>query len=85
MDHQQWLEQHDREMQSIRRMLRRAIRQCIREAREDDARHRSATANIDDLIAQLAAAQLITEEKLQRLIEHDERRYGGNGNPPAAQ
>ncbi len=113
MDHEQWLEQHDRmiadfdqkmeesrakhdrEMEEIRKaqdrlvhdvgqILRRAIRAGIREARNERARRRRAIAEIDDKITQLAAAQLITEEKLQRLIERDERRYG-NGNPPAAQ
>ena len=102
MDHQQWLEQHDRMMadheqfmkehdqfirehgqfireheQAINRIdarLNRALRDSVREARNERAKRRE----LDDKITQLAAAQLVTEEKLQRLI--DERRLGGNGN-----
>lgn len=91
MDYEQWLEQHDRmiadhdrEMGEIRQMLRRAIRDGIREARNERTRRRRAIAEIDDKITKLAAAQLITEEKFQRLLERDERRYGGNGSGPAA-
>jgi hypothetical protein len=93
--HDEMIADHDREMAQIReaqyrlvrdvgQILRRAIRAGIREARDERARRRRAIAEIDDKITQLAAVQLMTEEKLQRLIECDERRYG-NGNPPAAQ
>jgi hypothetical protein len=90
--HDEMLADHDREMAEIRQaqqqlvkdvgqVLRRAIRDGIREARNERARRQRASAEIDDRITKLAAAQLITEEKLQRLIERDERRYGGNGGP----
>ena len=85
MDHEQWLQRHDeaiarhdREMADIGRMLRQAIRLSVREARNEHMRRKRALAEIDDKITQLAAAQLVTEEKLQRLIE--ERRRGGNGS-----
>jgi hypothetical protein len=85
-------EDHDREMKEIRglvrsvgQVLRRAIRDGIREARNERARRRRVVAEIDDQITKLSAAQLITEEELQQLIERDEQRYGANGNPPAAQ
>ena len=85
MDHQPWLEQHDRMiadhdriMKEIDARLNRALRDSVREARNERARRKRALAEIDDKITQLAAAQLVTEEKLQRLI--DERRLGGNGN-----
>ena len=105
MDHEQWLEQHDRmiadhdrgmeamreasrkagerhdrEIKQIREILSHAVRLAVREARNERAKRRE----IDDHITKLAAAQLVTEEKLQRLLERDERRYGGNGNQPAA-
>ncbi len=75
-------ERHDREMEEIRREgramrtdLRRAFSMGVREAR--NARRRGQ--ELDQKITQLAAAQLITEEKLQRLIDSMGR--GSNGNP----
>src|SRR5438105_9445900 len=97
MDHEQWLEQHDRMMADhevflkqheefirehervinrIDARLDRAIRDSIREARNERRKRR----DLDEKITQLAAAQLVTEEKLQRLIDRDERRGGGNGS-----
>jgi hypothetical protein len=61
MDHQQWLEQHDRMIADMDRMLRRAIRDSVREARNERVKRRE----LDHKITQLAAAQLITEEKMQ--------------------
>ena len=65
------------------RRLDRAIRLAVQEARQERQRRKeleerlsTAAAEADEKITQLAAAQLITEEKLQRLI--DERR-GANG------
>ena len=84
MEHEQWLEQHDRMMadheqvmKEIDARLNRAIRDSIRESRNERMRRRRALAEIDDKITQLAAAQLVTEEKLQRLIEERRR---GNGS-----
>jgi len=81
MDHEQWLQRHDEAIArhehaiaDIERMLRQAVRLSVREARNERAKRRE----LDDKITQLAAAQLVTEEKLQRLIE--ERRRGGNGS-----
>ena len=74
-------ERHDREMEDIRREaramradLRRAFSMGVREAR--NARKRGQ--ELDKKITQLAAAQLVTEEKLQRLIDSQGR--GGNGH-----
>jgi hypothetical protein len=74
-------ERHDREMDDIRREeramradLRRAFALGVREARHDRRRRQEL-----DEITQLAAAQLVTEEKLQRLI--DSMGPGENGNP----
>ena len=91
--HERMVEQHDRMMadfdikiervrelhESTDGLLRRAIRDSVREARNERERRRRAIAEIDEAITKVAAAQLITEEKLQRLLERDERRYGGNG------
>jgi len=70
-DHERMREAHEkleRFHKRTERLLRLAIRAGMR-----------AKAEIDHAITKVAAAQLITEEKLQRLIERDERRYGGNG------
>ena len=42
------------------------------------AAHQLAIANLDDLLTKLAAAQIVTEQKLQGLI--DALRRSGNGN-----
>jgi hypothetical protein len=72
-DHEQWLHRHHEAIAEIEGMLRQAVRLSVREARNE----RRKRQELDDKITQLAAAQLVTEEKLQRLIE--ERRHGGNG------
>jgi hypothetical protein len=61
---------------AMRAYLRRAVAVGVREAR--NARRRSS--ELDEKISQLAAAQLVTEEKLQRFI--NSIGHGGNGNPP---
>jgi hypothetical protein len=75
-------ERHDREMEDIRREgramradMRRAFAMGVREAR--NARRRRQ--ELDEKITQLAAAQLVTEEKLQQFIHSIGR--GGNGSP----
>ena len=50
-------------------VLRRAIRLAVREARVERERRRVADERLDQLISKLAAAQLVTEEKLQRFLE----------------
>jgi hypothetical protein len=65
MDHQQWLEQHDRMIADMDRMLRRAIRDSVREARNERVKRRE----LDDKITQLAAAQLVSEEKARETKE----------------
>ena len=69
-------ERHDREISAIRAQLRRAIRVGVQEARAERARRRElderlslAAAAADGKLTQLAAAQLVTEEKLQRLLD----------------
>ena len=98
--HAKWearVNQHDKEIEAIRRNLSRAVKFGILEARNErkrrqemDARfderatrrrpidHRRKTAGGGHQIALLAAAQLITEEKLQALI--DSRRKDTNGH-----
>src|SRR5271157_4542476 len=49
--------------------LRRAIRLAVREALAERERRRSADERHDVLLDQLAAAQQVTEEKLQRFLE----------------
>lgn len=90
--HELWLEQHDRTMaehdQRMRNIeeqgrrtdarLNRAIRLAVREALAERVRRTKANAEFDEKMTQLAAAQLVTEEKLQGLIEALKR--GGNGH-----
>jgi len=68
------------------RRLDRAIRLAVQEARQERKRRKEMdqriaylterAAEADEKITQLAAAQLVTEEKLQRWIEE---RRGKNG------
>ncbi len=67
----------------LRQDLNRAVRLGIQEARAERRRRRemderldAKIAVLDEKITQLAAAQLVTEEKLQRLIDFQQ---GGNG------
>jgi len=55
-------------LDSIDALLRRAVRECIREARADRERQRAAKERHDALLEQLVAAQKVTEEKLQRYL-----------------
>ena len=64
---------HDREMRQIRDNLRRWTVLGVKEARNQRKRVRE----IDESITRLAAAQLVTEEKLQRFISSLKR--GPNG------
>src|SRR5262249_27126006 len=66
-------ERHDVEMAAIRAELRHAVRLSIQEARAERRKRRE----LDDKITQLTAAQLVTEEKLQRLLEN----RSTNGKP----
>jgi hypothetical protein len=65
--------------------LRRAFRLSVQEARAERLRRKKATAELNELITKIAAAQLVTEEKwqvtsakLDALIES--MRRGGNGH-----
>jgi len=49
--------------------LRRAIRLSVREALAERQRRKAADEHLDQLIDKLSAAQLVTEEKLQRFLE----------------
>ncbi len=75
-------ERHARETADIRRDLRRAFALGVREARNQ--RRRSAA--LDEKITQLAAAQLVTEERLTGLYAKMDafidsmRGRGGNGS-----
>jgi hypothetical protein len=64
----------DARLDRISERLDRAVRLSVREARSE----RNKRRELDEKMTQLAAAQLITEEKLQGLIEALKR--GGNGH-----
>src|SRR5437870_1395375 len=69
-------EQHKREMAEIRKELRRGIRLSVEEARRERKRRH-------ELDARLTAAQAVTEEKLQRLIDNLNRpRTNGHETEP---
>lgn len=77
MDHQEWLEQHDRMladhdqmMARIDRRLDRAIRLSVQDAR----RQRKRNLDFDEKMTQLASAQLANEQLLKAFLER-----GGNG------
>lgn len=56
--------------------LRRAIRLGVREALHERQHRRAADERLDQLIDKLAAAQLVTEEKLQRFIQFSTHHNG---------
>lgn len=58
------------------RRLDRAIRLAVREARQERKKRREMDERLDEKITQLASAQLVTEERLQRLINSQ---LGSNG------
>ena len=62
-------ERHEREMADIRAELRRGVRLSIQEARAERGRRQKLEETFERKITQLAAAQLITEEKLQRFLD----------------
>ncbi|HXM41097.1 MAG TPA: hypothetical protein VN924_07580 [Bryobacteraceae bacterium] len=59
-------EKSDRENTALNHTLRRAIRMAVTEARNERRRRQT----LDEYITKLAAAQLITEEKVQRTDEN---------------
>ena len=77
----------DRTVDNLDRMsgrLDRAIRLGVQEARAERRKRRE----LDEKLTQLAAAQLVTEEKVQNLSDTVQaylkgRRNGGNGQPSA--
>jgi hypothetical protein len=74
-------EKSDREHAPLNRTLRRAIRMAVTEARNERRRRQT----LDEYITKLAAAQLVTEEKMQVLEDGltrfiDASRGGGNGH-----
>ena len=82
--HNQAMAQHDQALARIDARLDRAIRLDVQEAR----RERRGRRELDEKLTQLAAAQLVTEEKVQKLSDKidaivEMRRNGGNGHLPA--
>jgi hypothetical protein len=61
-------EGHDRSIAAIQRTLDRAVKLGIQEARTERKRRQEMGRRFDEKITQLAAAQLVTEEKLQNFI-----------------
>lgn len=73
------------DQRATERTLRRAVVLGVREARQGRKRRQELEARTEEKFTQLAAAQLITEEKLQHLDQSVQRlidRQSGNGNPP---
>jgi ribosomal protein S7 len=58
------------------RRLDRAVRLAVQEARQERKRRREMDERLDEKLTQLASAQLITEERLRRLIDSQ---LGTNG------
>ena len=70
MDHEKWLEQHDRMIADMNHTLRRAIRLAVQDAR----RQRQRNLEFDEKMTQIASTQLVNEQLLKSFLEH-----GGNG------
>jgi len=73
----------DKRMDRMEAYMRRAVRLGIREARGERRKRRE----LDDKMTQLAASQLLTDEKVRDLSQTVKEfiasmRRGGNGHPP---
>lgn len=91
-EHERRMAEHERTMQRIENLgertdarMNRAIRLAVQEARAERVRRTKANAEFDQKMTQLAAAQVVTEEKLQNLQASmqafiDSLRRGGNGH-----
>ena len=71
------------DLRRIDARLDRAVRMGVHEARAERRKRRE----LDEHLTRLAAAQLVTEEKVQKLSDKidaivEMRRNGGNGKPP---
>jgi len=75
--HEDAIKRHGDEIARMDAKLNRAIRLAIQETRNERKRRKAFHSEFDEKMTQLSAAQLITEEKLQRFIES--LRRGGNG------
>lgn len=73
------LDQVSERLDRVSGRLDRAVRLGVREVRAERRRRQKAMEEIDNKITQLAAAQLVTEEKLQGLIESLRRERNGHG------
>jgi hypothetical protein len=69
-------ERHDREMADLRAYIRHAVRLSTEEQRRERVKRQALNEQItvlastlDEKITQLAAAQLVTEEKLQKFLD----------------
>jgi len=72
MDHEKWLEQHDRMIADMNHTLRRAIRLAVQDAR----RQRQRNLEFDEKMAQIVSTQQANEQLLQAFLNR-----GGNGKP----
>ena len=77
---------HDRQIAQINEILRRAVRLSVQEARAERKKRREADERLDLKMDQIASAQLLNEEmieklgaKIDRYVE-DMRHPGGNGD-----
>ena len=74
-------------LQRVDLRLRHAIRLAVQEARNERKRRRELDARFELKMDQLASSQLVTEEKLQRLVDKIDKfvdglqHPGGNGRP----
>lgn len=75
--HEEMMARHDAMMARHEEMMARHD-EAMAELAAGAAAHSLAMANLDDLMTKLAAAQIVTEQKLQGLI--DALRRSGNGN-----
>ena len=66
-----------KETAALKSELRNAIRLGIKEARVERRRRNEVASKVDDQITKLAAAQLVTEERLQAFLSAPK---SGNGH-----
>ena len=75
--HEQMMAKHEQMMAKHEQMMAKH-EQMMAEHAAGLTAHKLAVANLDDLLTKLAAAQIVTEQKLQGLI--DALRRSGNGH-----
>ncbi|HEY7392302.1 MAG TPA: hypothetical protein VH640_27535 [Bryobacteraceae bacterium] len=80
------MNRHEKDMRAIRSTLRRAARLAIEDERRERVRRAQREARFNDMMTNLAAAQLLAEEQTTDCVRpwRTGSAAGGNSYPPPA-